>query len=89
MFDHKIAQSAQIALSDDDSKKTHWAKTVRNHLIGRCWEMRQLLLWAESFQKRSITFLDIQNLANEQSYMEDIGFDIPCVRVPICGRSSS
>ena len=37
--------------------------------------MRQLSLWAESFQKRSITFLDIQNLANEQSYMEDIGFD--------------
>ena len=63
MFDEKIAQSAQMV------------KTVRNYLIGRCWEMRQLLLWAESLQKRSLTCLDIQNLANEQSYIEDIGFD--------------
>ena len=75
MFDENIAQSAQMSYSDDDTKKTHWVKTLRNYLIGRCWEMRQLLVWAESFQKRTITFLDIQTLAHVQSYMEDIGFD--------------
>ena len=37
--------------------------------------MRQLLIWAEGFQKRTITFLDMQNHALEQSYMEDIGFN--------------
>ena len=37
--------------------------------------MRQLLLWAESFQTRTITFLDIQNLGIEHAYMEDIGFN--------------
>ena len=75
MFDEKIAQSAQMTYSDDDTKNTQWVKCVRNYLIGRCWEMRQFLLWAESFQKRTITFLDMQNLALEQSYMEDIGFN--------------
>jgi hypothetical protein len=75
MFDEKIAQSAQMTYSDDDAKKAHWVKTLRTYLIGRCWEMRQLLLWAESFQKRTMTFMDIQALAQEQSYMEDIGFD--------------
>ena len=75
MFDEKIAQSAQISYSDNDTKKTRWVNTLRNYLIGRCWKMRQLLLWAESFQKRTITFLDMQTLAHEQSYMEDIGFD--------------
>ena len=59
MFDEKIAQSAQMTYSDDDMNTTHWVKTVRNYLIGRCWEIRQLLLWAESFRKRTITFLDI------------------------------
>ena len=44
LFDEKIAQSAQMAYSDDDAKKTQWVKTVRNYLIRRCWEMRQLLL---------------------------------------------
>jgi hypothetical protein len=39
MFDEKIARSAQMSYSDDDTKKTHWVKTVRNYLIGRCWEM--------------------------------------------------
>ena len=36
--------------------------------------MRQLLLWVESFQKQSITFMDIQNLGMAITYMEDIGF---------------
>ena len=76
MFDEKIAQSIQMQYSDDDAKKAHWVKTLRSYLIGRCWEMRQLLLWVESFQKRTITFMDIQALAQEQSYMEDIGFDL-------------
>ena len=77
-----------MTYSDDDTKKTQWVKTVRNYLIGRCWEMRQLLLWAESFQKRTISFLDIQNLGIEHTYMEDIGFN-PCVRAPSCGASST
>ena len=75
MFDEKAAQSAQMTYSDDDTEKIQWVKTVRNYLIGRCWELRQLLLWAESFQKRTITFSDIQNLGIEQTYMEDIGFN--------------
>ena len=36
MFDEKIALSTQTAYSDDDTKKTHWVKNVRNYLIGRC-----------------------------------------------------
>ena len=40
MFDEKIAQSTQMTYSDDDAKKAHWVKTLRNYLIGRCWEMR-------------------------------------------------
>ena len=36
MFDEKIAQSAQMTYSDDDTEKTHWVKTVRSYLIGRC-----------------------------------------------------
>ena len=75
MFDEKIAQWALMTYSDDDAKKAHWVKTLRNYLIGRCWDVQQLLLWAESFQNRTITFMDIQALAQEQSYMEDIGFD--------------
>ena len=67
MFDETIAQSAQMAYLDDDTKKTHRVKTVRNYLIGRCWEIRQLLLWDESFQKHTITFLAIQNLGIEHT----------------------
>ena len=44
MFEKKIAQSTQMTYSDDDTKKAQWVKTVRNYLIGRSWEMRQLLL---------------------------------------------
>ena len=74
MFDEKIAQSTQITYYDDDAKKAQWVKTVRNYLIGCSWEMRQLLLRAESFQKRIITLMDIQNLGIANTYMEDIGF---------------
>ena len=56
--------------SDDDTKKAQWVKTVRNYLIGRSSDMRQLLLWAESFQKQVITFMDIQNLAIANTYMD-------------------
>ena len=49
MFDETIAQSTQMTYADDDTKTAQWAKTVRNYLIGRSWEMRQLLLWTESF----------------------------------------
>ena len=30
MFDEKIAQSTQTQYSDDDAKKTHWVKRLRN-----------------------------------------------------------
>ena len=40
MFDEKIAQSTQMTYSDDDIKKAHWVKTVRNYLSGCSWEMR-------------------------------------------------
>ena len=50
--------------------KTHG----RNYLIGCSWEMRQLLLWAKSFQKQVITFMDIQNLRIANKYVEDNSF---------------
>ena len=37
--------------------------------------MRQLLLWPESFQKRVVRFLGIEQLAVEQTYMQDIGLN--------------
>ena len=73
MFIEKIAQSTQMSYSDGDTKKAQWVKTVRNYLIGRSWEMRQLLPWAKSFQKQVITFMDFQNLGIANTYMEDMG----------------
>ena len=74
MFDDKVAQSEVMRYDDDDVKKTKWVKAVRNYLIGQAWEMKNLLLWAESFQRDTITFMDIQDLATRNAHMGDIGF---------------
>ena len=88
MFEEMIAQSTQMTYSDEDTKKAQCAQTVRNYLIVRGWEMRQLLLWAESFQKQVITFTDIQNLGMANTYMEDIGVS-PWVPAVSCGPFST
>ena len=72
MLGEKVAQSPQMAYADDYSKKAQWVKTVRNYSTGRIWEMRLLVLWFGGFQKRVITSMDIQQLAAEQPYMQDL-----------------
>ena len=46
-------------------------ETTKNYLIGRHWEMRNLLIWAENFQRRTITTEDVEQLARDQPHMSD------------------
>ena len=72
IFEEKVAQNPMNQFTEDGQEK--WKKTIRNYMIGKRDEMKNMLNWAESFQKQVISF---QNVADLRSggQMTDTGFD--------------
>lgn len=60
MFDRKVAQQTSNLYSENN--KEGWSKTIRSYLIGERWEMKNLLTWAENWQKNEIPEDEISNL---------------------------
>ena len=73
MFEEKVAQNPAYAYNE--SNKQAWMEALRDYMIGRHWEMRDLLIWAENVSRKTIETADVRRLASEQTYMNDIGFD--------------
>ena len=73
MFDEKVAQNPVYQWSE--AHQQGWMETTKNYLIGRHWEMRNLLIWAENFQRRTITTQDVEQLVRDQPHMSDTRFD--------------
>ena len=61
VFDRKVAQ--QNSNLYDENNKEGWSKTIRSYLIGERWEMKNLLTWAENWQKNEIPEHEIGNLS--------------------------
>jgi hypothetical protein len=73
MFEEKVAQNPVYQYTETNQQA--WMEAIRDYLIGRHWEMKELLLWAENFNKKKIEDSDVRQLVAQQTYMNDIGFD--------------
>lgn len=72
-FEDKVAQSPQYLY--DSARPKAWAKLIRNYLMGRRWEMKDLLSWAEAFQRETITQASIEGYGLGE-HMQDTSFSV-------------
>lgn len=54
-----------------DTHKQEWLKTTTNYLISKAYEMAAFPLWAEQFQSRVITELEMQGLAQSGNCIDN------------------
>ena len=81
MFDEKVAQQP-VSISDQANQEK-WSKTIRNYLVGRRYEMKNLLSWAENFQKSPILRWIVES-RKDNAYMNDCCFDPVCASHELC-----
>ena len=62
MFEEKVAQN--LAYAYNESNKQAWMEALRDYMIGMRWEMRDLLIWAENFSRKTIEVADIRRFVD-------------------------
>ena len=70
LYDEKVAQTPENKYSDANPQK--WLEWTRGYLVGRRWEMENILRWAESWAKVTIPEDAIAGL--RQNFCMDDGF---------------
>ena len=71
-FGERVAQSPTDLCNGEKPKA--WAKFVRNYLMGWRYEMKDLLVWAESFQEETITMVTLEAYSASGPHTQDTGF---------------
>ena len=61
----KLTTNAEFRYDSRDA--TTWVGTLRNYMVQCCWELKELLPWAESFQHNEIYETTISNLSGNQN----------------------
>ena len=72
LYDEKVAQTPANQYNEQHPEK--WLEWTRGYLVGRRWEMENLLKWAEKWAKTSIPQKKVAEL--RQSFCHDDGFDL-------------
>ena len=68
MFDEKIAVNPTYQYSENNTQA--WMEMTRDYPFGKRWEMKNLMIWSEGFQRKVILESDVHQLVTQQAYMQ-------------------